>query len=251
MEFSLKERVLIILKKVAIIALPVAMVATSITFMIKYNNEKETVIEMQRAKESVEIRLEQAEKKLEEQGEDIEQTIPEDGEVVEEVVEEVIDTTIGTMELLSKNLESLQNGDINTIGKWFGSGTEFTAERVKDATKSAKITVEENNDDAEKSLKIHVCNLDYRKINLKKVELNNQYQKKNSAMNEGDRLSLVDKAINELIESGEYDKHYILDVRSDNGVLEISEELKQAITGGWYWGTGEELQGYVCTYDNK
>ena len=244
MEYDVKERAIHLLKIVAIVAIFVATIATSIITMMKYEKQKQENKVLISDKADLEIRVEQAEKKIVEQERLIEKYT-----LTLEVTEEAGNEMLSTEKLLEKQLELLQSGNVETIQGWFGLGSEYTPEKVQDATKHTEFTVIKDKEAPEGYIAVHVCNIDYRRMDNVRQILHDEYIKKNVAMKEEDRTILVDKEINKNIADGKYDKHFKVYVRSINGKLEINEDLKQAFTGGWYWGTGEELKGHRCIYN--
>jgi len=238
--------------KIAVIVLIFLAIASVAGFYIwKYDKEKKANAKLIWENAELNTRIAEAEKKLAEQNrviEDLTTTI-----IVEEKPEESSEkpeaSSLDTEQILEQQINLLKNGDTDTIRGWFGLGADFTSKAVMEATRYARITVIDDKKAPEGYLAIHVCNVDYRKLMEARKELYNSYLKKNVAMNDNDRNRLINELLEQDIRDKKFDKHYKVYVTSNNGVLEITEDLKQAVTGGWYLGIGEELPGYRCIYD--
>ena len=46
--------------------------------------------------------------------------------------------------------------------------------------------------------------------------------------------------------NGNYDLHYTIPVTVENCAVVVTEEIKQALTGGWYTGVGTALANVEC-----
>lgn len=257
MEYTLKERLLRILKIVAITLVILANIIVSIFFLSLYNKEKEKRSQLESEKVVVEAKLNQAEAKIEEQAKEIEdlKTVLSLGVNLSNSVGENNGKTdivaeVSTEKLLEKHLVELQAGNTDVIKTWFGLGTEFTSENISKVTKYAKITVIEDKNTPDSYIAVHICNIDYRKMKKDYDELYQEYVKKNYAMKDKDRRKLVQGLLDKDIDNGKYDRCYKVYVKNNEGMLEITEDLKQAITGGWYLGTGDVLEKYKCIYED-
>ena len=234
-----------VLKKVAIIVLIAALICTSIILALLFVTEKDRAAALKDDKEALEIRVDAAEDKIEEQKIELDALKNNNEYGNSDSKAEILSTEA----LLNKELTELKNGNEDVIRRWFGSGIEYTSENVSRFTQYAKVTATESKDTPDGYISIHVCNMDNRKLMKLNKKLTEGYNKKNVAMKESDRDALVNEKVQAEIRNGGMDKHFSLIVRSDNGVLEITDELKQALTGGWYHGSIGEMQGYKCIFE--
>lgn len=236
-----------ILKIVGIALLMIALVGTCISLAFMFIVEQEKVSKLKDERVELENRLGEAEIKIVEQQSEINYLLNPVGVGDEELNDAKV---VNTEDLVKNALSELQNGDMNTIKGWFGSGSEYTSENVAEYTKYTKITVTKDKKAPEGYISIHVCNLNNKEKLIYKSKINQEYIKKNVAMKEEDREELVNKKVTDKIKTGELDKHFSLYVKSTDNVLEITDELKQALTGGWYLGTSEIMTAYKCIYEN-
>jgi hypothetical protein len=138
-------------------------------------------------------------------------------------------------ESLVSDIENLKSGDIDTVTRYFGSSDAFTPESVADRVSMSELTFLESSTDetGENEIVIHVCTIDYNKMN-------EDYQNLDTTDEEGK------KEITKNLINGDYDVCYNIVLTVENGEVQVSEAFKQAITGGWYTGTGVELTPVGC-----
>lgn len=136
---------------------------------------------------------------------------------------------------LKADFDKLQAGDTSVIEKYFGTGEQMTPESVADRVSASSIKLLSLSDIVNtSSIVVHVCSIDYEAMNKDYATLCKSDSEETDAKTEL-ATNLAD---------GKYDVCYniILSIDPDATEAVINEQFKQAITGGWYQGLGENLE---------
>lgn len=147
------------------------------------------------------------------------------------------DTSIQALafDKLKADFDKLQAGDTSVIEKYFGTGEQMTPESVADRVSASSIKLLNLSDIVNtSSIVVHVCSIDYEAMNKDYATLCKSDSEETDAKTEL-ATSLAD---------GKYDVCYNIVLSIDPEATEavINEQFKQAITGGWYQGLGENLE---------
>lgn len=136
---------------------------------------------------------------------------------------------------LKADFDKLQAGDTSVIEKYFGTGEQMTPESVADRVSASSIKLLSLSDIVNtSSIVVHVCSIDYEAMNKDYATLCKSDSEETDAKTEL-ATNLAD---------GKYDVCYniVLSIDSEATEAVINEQFKQAITGGWYQGLGENLE---------
>lgn len=147
------------------------------------------------------------------------------------------DTSIQALafDKLKADFDKLQAGDTSVIEKYFGTGEQMTPESVADRVSASSIKLLNLSDIVNtSSIVVHVCSIDYEAMNKDYANLCKSDSEETDAKTEL-ATNLAD---------GNYDVCYNIVLSIDPEATEavINEQFKQAITGGWYQGLGENLE---------
>lgn len=147
------------------------------------------------------------------------------------------DTSIQALafDKLKADFDKLQAGDTSVIEKYFGTGEQMTPESVADRVSASSIKLLNLSDIVNtSSIVVHVCSIDYEAMNKDYATLCKSDSEETDAKTEL-ATNLAD---------GNYDVCYNIVLSIDPEATEavINEQFKQAITGGWYQGLGENLE---------
>lgn len=147
------------------------------------------------------------------------------------------DTSIQALafDKLKADFDKLQAGDTSVIEKYFGTGEQMTPESVADRVSASSIKLLSLSDIVNtSSIVVHVCSIDYEAMNKDYATLCKSDSEETDAKTEL-ATNLAD---------GKYDVCYNIVLSIDPEATEavINEQFKQAITGGWYQGLGENLE---------
>lgn len=155
-------------------------------------------------------------------------------------------TEVDPYQLITSDIESIKNKDSNTIQRYFGTSSAFTTDIVADKLAATKITFisSEVLEDNSTKVIVHICTLDYNKMLESKKTI------KEEKLAEGEVEDKINEHITKELAKGvvnrDFDVHYNIPlIVKDNSVV-ITEEFKQAITGGWYTGLNAEIQEITC-----
>ena len=165
------------------------------------------------------------------------------------VAADALDTSVAvdTLEpysIVDADINGLKEGDKLTVNKYFGNSDIFTSDKVKDRASLVKVTYTGKmlNDDGSISVSMHICGIDYNKMNASYNEAIASATPDNFAeLSEQAKLNEAKK-----LASGDYNVCYNISVNIVDGQLVVSEALKQAMTCGWYSGIGIELNPVEC-----
>lgn len=158
---------------------------------------------------------------------------------------------IDPYEIIANDIEAIKNGDKEVITRYFSNSVVFSPDIVADklaATLVSFISTNKNEDENTEVL-IHICTLDYKKM----LEANKQIKENliSQGVSEDEVAEQVKKELARGIVKGEYESHYNIPVVVENGYVRVTEELKEAITGGWYTGINTQLQNVTCPLVNN
>lgn len=147
------------------------------------------------------------------------------------------DTSIQALafDKLKADFDKLQAGDTSVIEKYFGTGEQMTSESVADRVSASSIKLLSLSDIVNtSSIVVHVCSIDYEAMNKDYATLCKSDSEETDAKTEL-ATNLAD---------GKYNVCYniILSIDPEATEAVINEQFKQAITGGWYQGLGENLE---------
>ena len=145
-------------------------------------------------------------------------------------------------------LDKLKAADPEIVQKYFGNSDVFTPELVADRVSATTISFISNvvSTDGNVEVNIHVCTIDYNKMNsdfnqFKDEALLNEYVDNEEAAIDTAKRSVAEKLI-----EGEYKVCYNIPIVIQDGSIVPKEYLKQALTGGWYKGLNVELEPVDC-----
>lgn len=166
-------------------------------------------------------------------------------------------------ETIQLELDLLKDKDILTTEKYFGMSEVFTPDKIADRLAATVVTFisKENLGDGSNKVILHICTLDYNKMQSKSNEV---YSELNAAtatpmpdneadspetlanMEEIDIDSEVKKEVAKGVVTGDFEVHYTIPIIVKDGSVVVTEELKQALTGNWYTGIGTSLKEVEC-----
>ncbi len=174
------------------------------------------------------------------------------GRSVEGADEPDTEQSIDPYSIIASDIEAIKSMDKAVISRYFGDSDIFSADIVGDklaATLTSFISSGENEEGNIETI-IHICTLDYNKMldaNKKlKEELINKGEVDESSINEQIKKELAKGVV-----KGDFDIHYNIPVEIVDNQVKVTEELKQAITGGWYNGINTDLQPVSCPLDTN
>lgn len=153
---------------------------------------------------------------------------------------------LNSADILASDLDNLRNKDEETVIRYFGNSSSFSPEIVADKLAATKATIvsEEIIDESTIKCIIHICTLDYYGMKEASSNMQNEIQAENTeAENVEDT---VKKEIAKKVVTGDFLLHYTIPVEIVDNKLVVTEEFKQAITGGWYKGLNTELKPVDC-----
>ncbi len=163
---------------------------------------------------------------------------------------EIVENKVDPYDTIYNDIEALKAGDQITTIRYFGDSDTFTSDIVADklaATLITFISSEEREDDSTEVI-VHVCALDYNLMKDDSEKLKVELSTENS---EETLTDTVNKELAKNVVDGKYDVHYNIPVTVQDGLVKVTEELKQAITGNWYSGMNVELQTVNCILDES
>lgn len=148
---------------------------------------------------------------------------------------------------LKADIEGIKSGNPDIISKYFGVSDVFTPETVADRVSATTITLvsSEQVDEQTYNLIVHVCTIDYPKMNsdYAAAEVSKQ---SDEAVGQSEVETEAKKEVTKNLIDGNYSVCYNIPlVLSSDGIV-ISEAFKQAITGSWYSGTNVTLTPVEC-----
>lgn len=161
-------------------------------------------------------------------------------------------------------INKLTNGNPEAIREAFGTSDVYTPEAISDRIKVARVSYMSGSIGGEvysnlsdmpagingASIGLHICTLDYEAsynaAKAKEAEL----KAANPDIDQAELKDQVERDIAKRTQSGEFDAHYNVNLAVEYeadpmGAVQVTEEFKQAITGGWY-RTGEKLTSVEC-----
>ena len=162
---------------------------------------------------------------------------------IEEIEETLQYTDEELYRIVVDELEKLENGDEDTIFKYFGSSDIYEPKIIADRIKLTNISFisTEYSEDNKINVNVHICTIDYKLMNS---DFNTAIED-DDTNEESREKAKKDIAANLL--DGKYDVCYNIQIKlNDNLEIEVSEAFKQAITGNWYVGPGIELNTTEC-----
>ena len=168
-------------------------------------------------------------------------------------------------DIIVDDINGLLDGDKEVIERYFGESDIYTDEGVRDRVSVAKVVFtgvggevksEEEIDsigglvDGEVELDIHICTLDYRATNEAVEEITERVKREKVGISEEELSDRVSEEVAIRAKNGEFDIHISLPVKvkyvGGEGKVEVTEELKVALTGGWYNAIGAEIESGEC-----
>ena len=142
-------------------------------------------------------------------------------------------------ELLVNDIEALRNADETVVKKYFGESDTFKSEVIADRVSATTINFLKYEElENGTNIYVHICTLDYPRMNSDFNDIKQSLLESNP--DEADELAKRELAMNLL--NDEYNICYNVVVPMVDGEMQIKEGFKQAITGGWYQGSGIELE---------
>lgn len=181
-------------------------------------------------------------------------------------------------QLIASDIENIKNKDQATIERYFGTSSAFNIDIVADKLAATTVTFissevvedisktpnEQENKDTKDiqenqasqtgqvgqdiKVVIHICTLDYNKMLQYKKQFKEGQLEKGEV--EEKINEQVTKALAKGVVNGDFDTHYTIPVMIKDNSVVITEEFKQAITGGWYAGMNTQLQSVACPLES-
>lgn len=155
-------------------------------------------------------------------------------------------------EELQSDLELLKSGDSDIVSKYFGESDILTPDTISDRVSTTNIYLfdstnsDTNNNgvsNSDDTLIVHVCTLDYNKMNNDYIE--------SISDDSSDNVETAKKMITRSLIAGEYDLCYNIPLNIENNSIVINEAFKKAITGGWYDPTDVEINPVECIISSQ
>lgn len=145
---------------------------------------------------------------------------------------------ISPYDIIKHEIEMIKAADADMVAKYFGTGSAFDPAIVSDRLTATIISFvsTEKVDVNKHNVVLHVCTLDYNKMNQDMLELRNTITDEKEL-----NIEIAKGVVN-----GNYDLHYTIPVTVENCAVVVTEEIKQALTGGWYTGVGTALANVEC-----
>lgn len=190
-------------------------------------------------------------------------TLGESRSVESDTQQKPLSDILDPYETIQLELDQLKDKDTLTTEKYFGMSEVFTPDKVADRLAATVVTFisKENLEDGSNKVILHICTLDYNKMQSKSNEV---YSELNTAtatpmpdneadspetpanMEEIDIDSEVKKEVAKGVVTGDFEVHYTIPIIVKDGSVVVTEELKQALTGNWYTGIGTSLKEVEC-----
>lgn len=163
-----------------------------------------------------------------------------------EIESRIIGDTRNYFTILQDDLDSIKNQNIEIIEKYFGTSDVFTPETVADRVSLSTVTLinEEVTSSNEEELIIHICTVDYVKMNSDYTKYTKKYKKE--GLDKNDAKYQAKKDVTKKMLKNKYKVCYNIPIKVSDGSIVVSEAFKQAITGGWYAGVGTKLTDVDC-----
>lgn len=151
-----------------------------------------------------------------------------------EVIGDSKDTSV--LDALQKDINKLASSDSDTVRKYFGTSTSFDEYTIQSVFKGVTVkrvseTVDKLNGTKEASIRISTYRHDI--IQKKRREEFKRILRNSSAMEKSKAAEAAEAAVKKY-RKGKYRYEKTIDVQTADGKLVITEELKEALTGGWY-----------------
>lgn len=157
--------------------------------------------------------------------------------------------------IIESEIEALRNKDAAMVNKYFGESTVFTPDAIADRLTATVVSFVSSNDTDNAEIIIHICTLDYDKMNEAAKEIKTNLESEADKNTEDKKVEDISNTTNievaKGVVSGDFDLHYNIPVKIENGSVVVTEELKQAITGNWYKGVNITLESVDCHIDKK
>lgn len=174
-------------------------------------------------------------------------------------------------QVIVNDIDNLIKANNETIVKYFGESNIYRGIDVADRLAIAKITfasiningneIVDNIDTVEGiengivKVNLHICTLDYNKTKEQVKSLTEQNKANNPFISDNELTDTVTTQVAEQVQTGNMDLHINVPVEiyyTDGiGKLQITEEFKYAITGGWYNPTGTIIESVECPLKPK
>lgn len=152
--------------------------------------------------------------------------------------------TYDVEQYLKNDVQNIKNGDKKTIERWFGSSNIFTKENMQKALSGIEISKSKNG-------KMHVCVFNEKKVNEIREKYLDEERKMNVNIDEKSILAYIDLRIQKEVEDKSIYDCYELDVSVSSGNIDVTEELKEIITNGWYKGIDADIDQYKIEHEQK
>lgn len=145
---------------------------------------------------------------------------------------------IDPCDIIKQDMEKLKSGDRATVLRYFGDSVVFSPDNIIDKLAATVISFAsvKNNHPNTYTVVVHICTLDYQKMNQDMLRLKETI----------DDEKQISKEIAKGVVNGLYELHYTIPLTVENNCVIVTEEFKQSITGGWYTGIGTNLKSVDC-----
>lgn len=157
--------------------------------------------------------------------------------------------------IVETEIEALKNKDATMVNKYFGESTVFTADAIADRLTATVVSfVSSKEIENNQEIVVHICTLDYDKMNEAAKEIKSSIEteaEESDGATTEEIANTTNKEVAKGVVSGDFDLHYNIPIRIENGSVVVTEELKQAITGNWYKGVNITLESVECHLEKK
>lgn len=157
--------------------------------------------------------------------------------------------------IVETEIEALKNKDVTMVNKYFGESTVFTADAIADRLTATVVSfVSSKEIENNQEIVVHICTLDYDKMNEAAKEIKSSLEteaEESDGATTDEIANTTNKEVAKGVVSGDFDLHYNIPIRIENGSVVVTEELKQAITGNWYKGVNITLESVECHLEKK
>lgn len=145
------------------------------------------------------------------------------------------------LNVFESDIESIKAGGTETIQRYFGESTGLTKDKSNKIFSHLKINVIK---ETEESIDIEVHTVNWERIYADTQIYSKQVKDSNVGISDHDLESYVSSYITEQINSGVYDINFEISIRfmADTNLIEITENLKRALTGNWYYSLDCDIE---------
>lgn len=134
-------------------------------------------------------------------------------------------------ENILSDVNNLKAMDKETIARYFGESVGLDSSLFSQL--SLKILEE-----SPEEVNVEIINLDFNRIYKLRSEYSKQVKESNVGISDSDLKSYVDSSLKEQIQKEDYTAKWIITIKGKGNNIIVTEDLKKALTGGWYNSLG-------------